>query len=248
MESNAEWVVSKENEEEDTWYHFAETSFNGTSDLVINVDEHIGSSVRTGTILLSTVAEEGATPLVKKVRFKQANPKTPQTTELNKVISGDYYGPSGLMPGRYSFYLEPFGDTRVNLFWIWNGSNPYAELRFFVVNKKTQLSTTPWCSDVFNESAACTRPVNTDQPNVLTLDIQERETSTGKWIYTEWILNGESIVWAISDGLNEVNGTSDTWKVPFDQINAGGTFLIRTSGGSATLTKWEYIAPLVWGD
>lgn len=248
VESNAGWTVSKENEEDDTWYHFAETSFNGTADLVINVDEHIGSSVRTATILLSTVAEEGATPLVKKVRFKQANPKIPQTTELNKVISGDYYGPSGLMPGRYNFYFEPFGATNVNLFWIWNGSTPYAELRYHIINKKTQLSTTPWCSDVFNESAACTRPVNTDQPNVLTLDIQERETSTGKWIYTEWMLNGETIVWAISDGLNEVNGTGDTWKVPFDQISGGATFLIRTSGGSATLTKWEFIAPLAWGD
>ena len=48
VESNAEWEVSKENEADDTWYHFEKTSFDGSADIVINVDAHEGSSVRTG--------------------------------------------------------------------------------------------------------------------------------------------------------------------------------------------------------
>ncbi|UVV53678.1 hypothetical protein NXY15_03335 [Bacteroides thetaiotaomicron] len=46
----------------------------------------------------------------------------------------------------------------------------------------------------------------------------------------------------------DANGTSDTYKVPFSDTKDGGNFSMTISGGSATLTKWEYIAPLVWGD
>lgn len=243
VQSNAEWIVYKDNEVDDDWYDFEKTSFSGSDNLVIKVSEHKGSSVRTGTIILATKADEGATPLTKVVKFKQANPKVPEVHDMN-VTLGERYGPQGLMPGRYNFYLEPFGAANINLFFIWGS----VELRYHILNKKTQLSTTPWCSDVFNESAACTRDVNTDKANVLSFEIQKMETGTGTWVYTEWILNDEVIAKAISDGLNDVNGTSDTWKVPFEQISSGGNFLIRASGGNAIFTKWEYIAPLVWGD
>lgn len=247
VESNTEWTVYKENETDDDWYDFEKTSFNGSDDIVLNIREHKGSSVRTGVIVLATKADEGATPLTKTIRFKQANPKIPQVNDMN-VSLGERYGPGSLVPGRYNFYLEPFGDANINLFFIWSGSTPYAELRFHISGKKTQLSTTPWCSNVFNECGSCTRPVDTNKPNVLSFDIQEKETSTGKWIYTEWLLNDVKIASAISDGLNDDTGGSDDWKLPFSQISAGGNFLIRASNGNATFTKWEYIAPLVWGD
>lgn len=251
VEANTEWSVSKENEVDDDWYDFEKSSFNGTDNLVINVSEHKGSSVRTGVIVLATKADEGATPLIKTVKFKQANPKIPVVKEVNQTVSGDYYGPGSLMPGRYNFYLEPFGNTQINFFFIWSGSNPYAELRYHILNKKTNLSTTPWCSDVFSENSSCIHSVDTSKPNVLSFDIREAvdtKDPTKSWIYTEWILNDVVIAKATSDGISDANGTSDTWKVPFDQISAGGNFLLRASGGSAVLTKWEYIAPLVWGD
>lgn len=248
VESNTEWMVSKENPQDDTWYSFENDldSFDGSADLIINVDENEGSNVRTGIILLSTKADEGATPLVRTIKIKQANPRRPVSHD-GQVVSGDLYGPGSLMPGIYNFYVEPFGDTQINIFFIWNG-DPYAELRYHILNKKTQLSTTPWCSDVFNENSACTVSVNTAQVNVFTLDIQEIETETGVWIYTEWILNGQLIAKAISDGANDTTGASDNWKVPFSNAQNGGNFLFRATGGSATLTKWEYIAPLAWGD
>ena len=87
VESNAEWEVSKENEADDTWYHFEKTSFNGSADIVINVDAHEGSSVRTGIIVLSTKAAEGATPLMKTIKIKQANPQRPVVTEVKSTSS-----------------------------------------------------------------------------------------------------------------------------------------------------------------
>ena len=249
VEANAEWTVSKENEVDDDWYTFEKTSFNGSENLVINVNEHKGSSVRTGIILLTTKAEAGATPLVKTVKFKQANPKTPQVKEVNVTVNGDYYGPSGLMAGRYNFYLEPYSAENVQLYFIWNGSNPYAELRYHIMKKKTVLSTTPWCSDVYPEQAG--KDVDPTKANVLSFEVQQvadKKDPTKSWIYTEWILNGVVIAKATSDGISDANGSGDTWKVPFSEISAGATFLLRTSGGSAVLKKWEYIAPLVWGD
>ena len=65
VETNVEWSVSKDNELDDTWFQFEKTEFSGTDNLVIHVDEHIGSTVRTGVIHLQTKAEEGSTPVMK---------------------------------------------------------------------------------------------------------------------------------------------------------------------------------------
>lgn len=249
--SNAEWTVSKENPTDDTWYTFQQTDFNGSGNLVLNVSRHLGSSVRSSNILLTSKATNGATPLIKTIRIKQANPQIPVVNNVNRVVAGDYYGPGGLQPGKYNFYLEPFGATQLRLFWIWGSSNPYAELRFHILNNKTDLSTTPFCNDVFSGNSNTTVNVTTTQANVLTIDIQkaiDKTDPTKSWIYTEWILNGKVVGKATSDGIADSNGSSDTWKIPFGQISAGGTFILRATGGSATLTKYEYIAPLVWGE
>lgn len=242
VESNAEWTVYKENELDDTWYDFEKTSFSGNETLVINVSEHEGYSVRTGTIILATKAAEGATPLTKEIRFKQANPKHPEVHEVG-IILGTKYGPGSLMPGRYNFYIEPF-DGNFQLFFMWGD----VELRYHVENKTTLLSTRPWCADVFDDRGDCRHTLDTTQPNVLSFDLQERATPTGVWLYSEWILNGELIAKATSDGICDADGTGDTWKVPFDKLSGGGSFLIRATSGSVGFTKWEYVAPLEWGD
>ena len=249
VESNAEWTVEKENADDADWYTFEKTSFNGSDKIVVNVSEHKGSKVREGVIVLATKAEEGATPLIKTVRFKQANPKIPVVHEMNKTVKGQEWGPGSLMPGRYNFYIKSFKGN-LNLFFIWNESNPYAELRFHVIGGKTNLSTTPWCSDVFGEKGDCVHAVDASKPNVLSFDIQKKvdETNPDKvWIYTEWILNDKVIAKCISDGKNDVSGADDTWKIPFAQIASGGNYMLKANDG-AEFTKYEYIAPLDWGE
>lgn len=250
VDANAKWTVSKENEIDDDWFTFEKTSFDGTDEIVLNVSEHTGSSVRTAIIVLTTEATEGATALVKTVKIKQANPKVPEVKNVNVTVSGNYYGPGQLMPGRYNFYYEPFTATEVNLFFIWN-SNPYAELRFHIKDKKTALSTTPWSSDVFGENSNLKFDVDVTKPNVLSFEIQEVADENNpdiSWIYTEWILNDVVIAHATSNGKNNNTGFEDTWKLPFESIAAGGNFLIQAKGGSVVLKKYEYVAPLVWGE
>ena len=250
VEANAKWIVEKNNEVDDDWFTFEKSSFDGSDNLVLNVSEHLGSSVRTAVVVLRTVAEEGATPLVKTVKFKQANPKIPQVYNVNKTITGDYYGPGELMPGRYNFYYDPFTATTVNLFFIWN-IQPWTELRFHIIDGKTNLSTTPWSSDVFGGNNNLKFDVDPSKENKLSFDIQkvvEEDNQENAWIYIEWILNDEVIASATSDGRNSVTGFEDTFKVPYSSIAAGGNFMLRAAGGNLVLNKYEYIAPLDWGE
>lgn len=242
VEANSEWTASKENEDDD-WFTIRKTSFNGSDKLLIDLSEHKGAQVRTGIITLSSKAEDGATPVVKQIKFKQANPQTPVVTEVNQTINGTYYGAKKLAPGLYNIYLGPVSATEFQMFVLWGDY----ELRYWIINGVTDLSTRPWCADVFSERGDCRKPVDTAKSNVLSINISESVDEKGQsWIYTEWILNHSSIVSAISDGFDK-NGYSDTWKAPWSVAKDGGTLYIKTNG-PAQLIKYEYIAPLVWGD
>lgn len=253
IESNTEWEASKKNEKDDDWYTFQKTSFNGSDNLVMNVSAHTGISVRTGTIVLKTKASEGTTPVEKTIRFKQANPPFAKVTDLNKTITSgtSYYGPDKLIPGRYNFYLEPLGKTQLNFFFIWKGVPSSVELRYHILNGKTNLSTTPYCNDVNSGIKSTIHEVDTSKPHTLSFVIQEAvdtKDPTLSWIYTEWILDDKVIAKATSDGIADLNGDKDNWIVPFARASAGGNFLFKATSGDAVLTKYEYIRPPEWGE
>lgn len=245
VESNTGWTVEKANPEDDTWYSFAKTEYDGNENLQIIVEANVGTRVRTGEIILRTAAAEGAVPLEKKVRFKQANKPVVTTTVVNKTLSGGtWYGPNELMPARYNIYLDSYSGN-IKCFFIWN-TTPYTELRFHINDGKTQLSTTPWCSNVFNEASYCRVPVDGTKQNVLSFNIDRYTDDKGdEWVYVEWILNDTVIAHAIADGKNDDSGTDDTFKVPYSAISVGGSIQMS---GTLTVSKWERVDHLVWGD
>ena len=245
VESNTGWTVEKANPEDDTWYSFAKTEYDGNENLQIIVEANVGTRVRTGEIILRTAAAEGAVPLEKKVRFKQANKPVVTTTVVNKTLSGGtWYGPNELMPARYNIYLDSYSGN-IKCFFIWN-TTPYTELRFHINDGKTQLSTTPWCSNVFNEASYCRVPVDGTKQNVLSFNIDRYTDDKGdEWVYAEWILNDTVIAHAIADGKNDDSGTDDTFKVPYSAISVGGSIQMS---GTLTVSKWERVDHLVWGD
>ena len=248
IESNTEWEVSKQNEKEDDWYTFEETSFNGSGDLILNVERHVGTSVRTGVMVLSTKAGEGTEPITKIIRFKQANPPTAKEFEYNKTFSTSLqYGPEGLMPGEYTFYFEPLGNTDLKFFFSWKKEGePTLEMRFHIIGGITTLSTTPWCGNVGSVK------VKVDTGKELRLGINVKEAvdkidPTKSWIYTEWVLNGEVIAKATADGVTETGGT-DSWIGPYERTETGARFLYQTGGGTAKITKYTYVGPPEWGE
>lgn len=108
----------------------------------------------------------------------------------------------------------------------------------------------PYCNDVNKWQNNLLVPVDNTKPVKIALDIRESEPDAGgnTWIYSEWWLNDKMIAHATSDGIADKDGVSDTWKMPFSNISAGGYFKIWAFKGSATLDKWEYTSPVVWGE
>ena len=98
--------------------------------MVINVAEYsTSSSVRNGTIILSSLSdEEGIEPVTTTIRIKQASSESSRTTvnEENREVSGDYYFGSQLMPGRYNIYIGPFNGN-MNMFFMINAT-PWTEI------------------------------------------------------------------------------------------------------------------------
>lgn len=244
VESNTRWTVAKGNPDDD-WYGFETAEFDGDGVIRVNVSEHRGTAVRTAEIVLTTIAEEGATPLVKTIRFKQANPPVVTTNMVNKTLTGDtWYGPGDLMPARYNFWLDSYSGD-VKFFWLWNAT-PYTELRYHISGGMTNLSITPWCSNVHPTAPGCKVTVDKNRQNVLSLNIEKHVDAGGEeWMYCEWLLNDVVIAHAISDGKNDNTGADDTFKVPYSITALGANFQIS---GNLTISKWEKVDHIVWGE
>lgn len=244
VESNARWTVAKGNPADDDWYTIENDTFEGNGVIRVNVEQHGGSAVRTADLILTSVADAGAVPVVKTVRFKQANPPIVTTEVVNKVLTGGiWYGNEGLMPARYNFYLESYtGD--ITFFWILKQGDPYTELRYHIKGGITDLSTTPWCSNVHGSHSGCKHPIDGTKQNILSLNIDRYVDASGdSWMYCEWLLNDKVIAHAISDGKNDENGTDDTFKVPYANTAAGARFQMS---GNLTVSKWEKVEHIVW--
>ena len=115
---------------------------------------------------------------------------------------------------------------------------------------KTELSCMPYCNDVNKWQNHLLVGFDSTKQVKIVLDIKESapDAAGNTWIYSEWWLNDRMIAHATSDGIADSNGASDTWKIPFADISNGGYFKIWAFSGSATLEKWEYTSPIVWGE
>ena len=109
-----------------------------------------------------------------------------------------------------------------------------------------ETAITVWCSNVYNEASYCRVPVDGTKQNVLSFNIDKYTDEKGnEWVYVEWILNDNVIAHAIADGKNDNSGTDDTFKVPYSAISVGGSIQMS---GTLTVSKWERVDHLVWGD
>lgn len=80
--SNASWTVSREDEQQE-WFSFEKTSFEGSDKLVITIGENPNTSIRNATIILRTIKAEGVTQVEKRIVLRQANDPVPEHYEFN---------------------------------------------------------------------------------------------------------------------------------------------------------------------
>lgn len=250
--ANSVWRASKGNET-DTWYDFEETEFDGSANLVINLQENGESpSTREGSIVLESVSDDPSIdPVTVTIRIKQASTEAARTTmhEINTTVSEgqDYYFTpnTGVAPGRYDFYVGPFGDSQIRFFFMWypvvTSNGEYCQFTYYVEDRTTVLGTTPYSNKV-NQWGGSSFPVDTDSDNVLSVDYAVTENETGSWLEPGYYLNGEFLISTISDGSNE-------WIVQSSAVeNVGCSLLLRCVSGSVPFYRWAYVAPIEWGE
>ena len=255
VESNAEWTVSKDNAAESTWFDFEETEFNGNATIKINISasQIASANAREGVILLTSKAAEGANPVVKEVRFKQANlPVVESLISEPKEVTSTLQTEQSAKLGRYDVYVESMtGDMFFTYVWPTEKGPAYnydmAEVRFWVTGGMTELSCYPYCNDVNKWQGALKKPVDISKPHKFSLVISKDPTK--QWIYCEWYLDDQFMIKATSDGIVDRDGTSDTFKVPFSAVVGGGYVSIKPNGGKVVkVNKIEYLAPINWGE
>lgn len=246
VESNGEWVVKKENED-DAWFQLENTLFNGDGEISIEFDENPGGETRSTSIILETKAVEGIQPVKKVVTLKQAyKPRTTRyeftESELGLwsveggrpgkvVFDGDaHLGPgaarmvrSGFRPGLYTFsILETSEDANPSLWFVTDDGH---EIRYHIGEGSTQISSNPWGAGIGNKS------YDMKKPHVIALDMSLDEISN-KYFYCTWYLDGEVVC----------SSTVET------MYNTSFTVYFGNMAGSARYDWYEYTPPIEWGE
>lgn len=217
--SNAEWTVVKDDPNM-TWYSFAGTSFNGNGELVIDIDENQGASIRTATFTLETTAvAEGITPVRRQITLQQAmdppadrtqfdqwswwsDPTSGRTGTItfngdNAIFNGDNRficsGTNELKAeGQYIFRIASMSSDAYSIIYFLSGNN---EIRWHL-NAQTRMTE---CSTRPDKTTDEINNVSFDPgvPHELALDISRTEAG---YLRFEWILDGESLGSTVADG------------------------------------------------
>ena len=138
--SNASWTVSREDEQQE-WFSFEKTSFEGSDKLVITIGENPNTSIRNATIILRTIKAEGVTQVEKRIVLRQANDPVPEHYEFNSgeqtkwsvnqgtasFADGDVtFSPGRLLryefrTGNYKIRIKKWDATAVSTLYFCNG-------------------------------------------------------------------------------------------------------------------------------
>lgn len=247
VESNAEWTVSKANDD-DEWFSLAQTEFTGSSDLIINMEPNKGSSTRTTQIIFSTKAVEGVQPVVKTLTLKQAYLPKPVVREFEKAdlggrwtstggtisfdgdahIAGGRIAQGDFAPGYYSFYIkEMSADAYPVIYFTYDDK----EIRWHIdaSNGTTDISTRPW-----TPTEGSNVKIDITQPHVLSLDLSDADG----YMQVDWLLDGKSL-------LKSVANIPNNFMIPF---GSSSYTLIGCDNGSCVFDKYEYTEPIDWGE
>ncbi len=244
--SNAEWTVIKDDEDID-WYSFAQTTFNGSTNLIINLQENQGTAVRKASFTIMTKEVEGIESVKKTIVLKQAFNQLPAIYEFDEaeiskwsangtapvVVNGNdasFAAKGGnsrmlrgnFVPGYYEFRLKSMEPTAHSIIFV---TYDEKEIRYHMsaASKQTDISTTPW-NDLHQVSFDPT------VPHSLGVNITKGDNGMANF---EWILDGKVI--------GSVKNFASYDKPATIYVGANQT-------GTVVYDWWSYTATLDWGD
>lgn len=268
VESNAQWTIEKGDPAFEEWFDLEQTSFNGDGVIRVKMKQNTGTSVRTGTLVASTVAEGDITPVVRNIKFKQGNERVTQVMGQNITVNGTArLGATAC--GRYDFTVKAAAANSGIRFTFYYptypfGTNGARELRYWLnragnANDSSPImSTMPWVTNPFNPDA-CTTIANSANPgtfaridktqeHVLTLDISKYriEGDDTIWAVISWYIDGKLLSNGVPANDGVLPSNSGNWLMTYDEMNGDPDGHIDALD-SFTLIKWEYTAPIDWG-
>lgn len=253
IDADVEWTVVKDNEE-DLWFSI-NTASTTTRKLVLDVQENSGSAVRISSLTLTSKAEAGSEPVVKQIKFRQINAPFVQTKTLNKAIGSTRYVEENMAYGEYHFFMKPPmklpGQFQISLRWEWSGGTYYVQ--YNLTDGVAAGLTSPWNSPVNMEETGYHRAVDTSKENSIGFKIElgtkpgfvdpSTQKPIGNFI---WYVNKEPVV-----SLQEVPHIIITGLLWENIVNTPASLNMvyaGSDGGSIFVEKYEYIAPLDWGE
>ena len=237
--------VEKENEE-DEWYSFAKTEYNGTDDIVINLQENTGSSVLKATFRISSKAQAGSEPIVKVIALKQGNKVEAErhsfvdnewTITAGKPVFADgavnfaYEGTNcrisreGMKPGSYKFHISASSnDAQCQLYFL-NGEKEIRWMLFKGEGENARCGT--------SDGGVIQYPFN-NKKSEYTVEMNILEGAPSGSMKLEWHLDG-ALLRSIPSYTGVAYGTN-------------AQIILGVAKGTATYDWWEYTAPIEWGD
>ena len=269
--SNTEWVAVKNNEVDD-WFEILTPSGNKDGKIQISMTKNDGTRLRSGVILLrNVVASEGDFVAEKFITLKQAYLVTPVVHIFDNDEAGNWNPQSAVLPS----FVAGKGMLFANGCTLQNGSMPFGDYTFYwrdivAVNSGVRIRAVFAYSDI--EEMKFGLRINSSGKNVMYLDFNA--ASSGKSGKPEGYSVPENVDFSVPHtfGLRflPIIGSEychvgiyldgalilefDTSEKILDEVKWGtkiNMYLSVDSGGagdSAILEKYEYSAPLDWGD
>lgn len=245
VESNGEWMVEKESEDAE-WYSFEKTSYSGSEDIVIRLQENTGSAVLKATFRILSKTEAGTEPVVKTITLKQGNKTEAKrydfvedewTVSAGKPVFADggvtftYQGANcrisreGMKPGYYVFHIKSSEEkAKCQLYFLY-GEKEVRWMLFKGDGDNARCGT--------SDGGVQQIPFN-DKKSEYAVGLNVLEGDTDGTMKLEWYLDGEL--------LRRVPSYAGA------EYGSNAQIILGVSGGSATYDWWEYTAPIEWGD
>lgn len=245
VESNGEWMVEKENAE-DEWYSFAKAEYNGTEDIVINLQENASSSVLKSTFRITSKAQAGTEPIVKVVSLKQGNKVEAErhtfvdsewTVAAGKpafadgVVNFVYEGGNcrisreGMKPGIYKFHISTSSDDAQCQLYFLYGAKEIRWMLFKGAGENARCGT--------SDGGIMQYPFD-NKKTEYTVEMHVLEGDSNGSMKLEWYLDGV-VLRSIPSYTGVVYGTN-------------AQIILGVAKGTAIYDWWEYTAPIEWGD
>lgn len=181
VESNGDWIASKEKEGDDWYSIVGQSEFSGNGTITVQMTKNETTAVRIANILFKTKQVEGAEVITKSVTIKQANTPQPIRTTLDAGGLGAWTTISGL--------ANPIAGDGGSIFTVAGITKSGFKPGSFKVSVKNMTSTSrPYMHLIYKEASGATAL------HKITIGLNDPSAASKLWTFiTPWGYAGPQV-------------------------------------------------------